>query len=137
MHVAIDGRLVHYSPAGISQYTTQLVSALSKLDQPERLTVLYSARGRPPTANGRVRGLAILTPPHHRLEQTFLPLEVLRARPDLLHSPDFIPPFWRRWRSVITVHDLGFLHFPETLTPDSRAYYGQINRAGQEADAII
>jgi glycosyltransferase involved in cell wall biosynthesis len=77
------------------------------------------------------------TPPHHRLEQLALPLELARLRPDVVHSIDFIPAFWRRWRSVITVHDLGFWHFPETLTAESRRYYGQLGRAAQSADRII
>ena len=43
-------------------------------------------------------------------------LELAPCRLDLLHSPDFIPPHLRRGtRSVITVHDLAFLRYPDLL----------------------
>jgi len=77
------------------------------------------------------------TPSHHRLEQFTLPLELSGWGIDLLHSPDFIPPFYRRCRSVVTIHDLAFLRYPHLLTDDSRRYYGQTPRAVRSADAVI
>jgi glycosyltransferase involved in cell wall biosynthesis len=79
----------------------------------------------------------LFTPPHHPLEQLTLPLELLRFRPDLLHSTDFIPPLRRTCKSVVTVHDLGFLLYPEMLTGPSRRYYGQIRSAVRSADHVI
>ena len=55
----------------------------------------------------------------------------------MLHSADFVPPFRRPCPAVITVHDLGFLHYPETLTDESRRYYGQVGRAVRSAERII
>ncbi|MFH1088010.1 MAG: glycosyltransferase family 1 protein, partial [Chloroflexota bacterium] len=80
---------------------------------------------------------ALWTPPHHRWEQVALPLELAPLGLDLLHSPDFIPPFRWRGRSVITVMDLAFLRFPQLLTGESRRYYGQVSRAVTRADAIL
>jgi glycosyltransferase involved in cell wall biosynthesis len=138
VHVAIDARLADYRIGGIAQYTIQLARALAGLEAPERFTLLRSAR--PKMAADTVDGVAaarLLTPPHHPLEQLALPVELLRVRPDVLHSPDFIPPLRRSCRSVITVHDLGFLHYPCTLTGASRRYYSQIGRAVRSADRII
>jgi glycosyltransferase involved in cell wall biosynthesis len=57
---------------------------------------------------------------------------------DLLHSPDFIPPAFGYRRSVITVHDLNFLYYPQFLTAESRRYYnGQIAWAVRRADHIL
>lgn len=81
--------------------------------------------------------LRLLTPCHHRLEQFTLPLEVSTRKLDVLHSPDFIPPFHCRCRSVITVHDLAFMLYPHFLTKGSARYYGQIDEAVRRADAII
>jgi len=138
VHVAIDARLADYRIGGIAQYTIQLARGLAGLEAPERFTLLRSAR--PKIAADTVDGVAaarLLTPPHHPLEQLALPVELLRVRPDVLHSPDFIPPLRRSCRSVITVHDLGFLHYPCTLTGASRRYYSQIGRAVRSADRII
>jgi len=57
---------------------------------------------------------------------------------DLLHSPDFIPPAFGYRRSVITVHDLNFLYYPQFLTAESRRYYnGRIAWAVRRADHIL
>jgi glycosyltransferase involved in cell wall biosynthesis len=139
LHAAVDGRLLAYSSGGISQYTRQLVSQIVPLlNRNERLTLLKSGRHAttPLSADG-VRYASVFTPPHHRLEQLALPLELLRVRPTLVHSPDFIPPMRGPWRRVITIHDLAFLLHPETVTSESRAYYGQIRTAVKVADAII
>src|SRR6266542_2600983 len=110
MHVAIDARLAHYSAGGIARYTLELATSLASTAPQHRFTLLRSGRQRRglPSAHN-LRSVAVLTPPHHRWEQLTLALEVLRLRPDLLHSPDFIPLSRRSFRSVITVHDLVFL----------------------------
>ncbi|MCA1554442.1 MAG: glycosyltransferase family 4 protein [Chloroflexi bacterium] len=48
-----------------------------------------------------------------------------------------MPPFRRRCASVVTIHDLAFMHFPHLLTRDSAAYYGQVRRAVQSAEQVI
>jgi glycosyltransferase involved in cell wall biosynthesis len=92
-------------------------------------------RGLPTAPN--LSSSPLLTPPHHPLEQVTLPLELARVRPDVLHCPDFIPPFWRAVPAVVTVHDVAFLRYPETLTPESRRYYGQVRRAVLSAERTI
>jgi glycosyltransferase involved in cell wall biosynthesis len=77
------------------------------------------------------------TPAHHRLEQVALPVEISHLGLNVLHSPDFIPPFRRNCASVITIHDLNFMLYPHFLTRDSARYYGQIDIAVRRADAII
>ena len=138
MHVAIDARLAHYTVGGITQYTLALARALADAAPDDRFTLLRSVKQRGGLPGARnLRSAPLVTPPHHRLEQLTLPLEVARARPDVLHSPDFIPPFRRPFRSVVTVHDVGFLRFPETLTDESRRYYGQVGRAVRSAERTI
>ncbi len=141
MHVAIDARLTGYTTGGIARYTRELAFALAELAPEHRFTWLMSRHKAPSFAvapdQSRVRRTPLLTPPHHRWEQLTLPLELLRIRPNLLHSPDFIPPFRRSCPAVITIHDLGFLLYPETLTDESRRYYGQVGRAVQSAERII
>jgi len=150
MRIGIDARLVHYRQAGISQYIIQLVKALSRCtasgtgtahsrgDTPDQFIVLQSVRHREPIVKGpSFATRRLLTPIHHRLEQLTLPLEILNKKLDVLHSPDFIPPFRCKCRSVITVHDLAFMLYPHFLTKASARYYGQIDQAVRHADAII
>ncbi len=138
MRIGVDTRLLYYQPAGIGLYAARLLRALAALDPENQYTVLQSRKDRCTLAQAPnfVRR-DLLTPPHHRLEQATLPLELAPLRLDLLHSPDFIPPL--RWRglSVITIHDLAFLRLPHLLTEESRRYYGQTSAAVKRADAIL
>jgi glycosyltransferase involved in cell wall biosynthesis len=131
--IAIDARLVGYA-AGIARYTTLLVDALEALDGPEQYLVLRGRRGaqtRSPTTR------RVFTPPHHKFERWALPIEVAFRRPALLHSVDHVAPSWRAWRSVVTVHDLAFMLYPETHTPASRAYYAATGESVRHAERVI
>ncbi len=137
--VAIDARLVGYA-AGIAQYATQLTRALAALHTPERYLVVRGRRpGAPAAAGTRVATVRALTPPHHRWERWTLPVELaLRSpRPALLHSVDHVSPAWGPWRSVVTLHDLAFLLYPETHTAESRAYYAAAGESARRAQRVI
>jgi glycosyltransferase involved in cell wall biosynthesis len=138
MRIGIDARLVHYSRAGIGQYIAGLVTGLSACDEDHEFVLLQSRKDKTVLADTpNFARKSLWTPSHHRLEQLVLPFEISPLRLDVLHSPDFIPPFRRDYKSVITVHDLAFLLYPHFLTEESARYYGQIDQAVRHADHII
>lgn len=138
MRIGIDARLTHYRQAGISRYTLQLIEALARCDAQDEFVILQSFKSREPILNGpNFVTRRLLTPSHHRLEQFALPIELSTMGLDVLHSPDFIPPFRRNCRSVITIHDLVFILYPQFLDKDAARYYGQIDQAVRRTDAII
>ena len=155
MRVGFDARLVYYQQAGIGQYILHLVQGLARLTSPpvaarrgqdgvqsehgfpHELWVFRSRKAPALQLPARVRQAKLWTPSHHRFESYALTAELTGKRLALLHSPDFIPPFGGRFRSVITIHDLNFIHFPQFLTPESARYYGQIHRAVRRADHIL
>lgn len=138
MRIGIDARLVYYRQAGISQYTLRLLEEFAAIDQDDEFIVFQSRKDHATLVNQpNFRRRSLWTPPHHRLEQLLLPLEIAMVDMDVLHSPDFIPPFRRHCKSVITIHDLNFLLYPHFLTPESASYYGQIDQAVRNCDHII
>lgn len=138
MHVAIDARLAHYTAGGIVHHTLNLARALAVAAPDDRFTLLRSVKQRGGLPRARNLGSTpLLTPPHHRFEQMVLPVELARVRPDVLHCPDFIPPFRRTCPAVVTVHDVAFLRYPENLTAESRRYYGQVRQAIASAERTI
>jgi glycosyltransferase involved in cell wall biosynthesis len=142
MRIGFDARLVYYRQAGIGQYILHLVQGLARLMGPNRqgegeLWVFRSHKAPALDLPEWVHQAGLWTPSHHRFESAGLTAELAGKRLSLLHSPDFIPPFSGGFRSVITIHDLNFIHFPEFLTPESEQYYGQIHRAVERADHII
>ena len=140
MRVAIDMRLNSYRAGGIPEYTHQLLHALGQVAAADEQLVAIQHRKPLITALSAQPSITqrrVVTPPHHRWEQLLLPLELASLRVDVLHFPDFIPLFRRRTPTVITVHDLAFLHYPEILDQAAASYYGQIGKAVKRADAII
>lgn len=135
----MDARLVGYA-AGIARYAMMLAQALASLEGPERYTVLTARRGwRQQLGGVATTQLRLLTPPHHLLERWLLPAELLaRGRGiELLHSVDHVSPAWGPWRSVVTLHDLAFLLYPETHTQASRAYYAAAGESARRAQRVI
>src|SRR5262249_43639930 len=140
MRIGIDARLNGYRQGGISEYTRCLIEQLALLDQTNNYYILHAAR-RDTAANltpaSNFHRVSVYTPAHHRLERIALSGEVLRLGLDVLHSPDFIPPRFGPQHTVITIHDLNFLHYPQFQTPDSLRYYaGNIHAAVRRADHI-
>ena len=135
--IALDCRLVGYA-AGIARYATLLGEALAQLDGPEAFVVLRGRRAGSEQFGG-LRQHRALTPPHHRFERISLPLELMSRQPwpDLLHSPDHVAPAWGNWKSVVTLHDLAFLLYPETHTAASRAYYASAGVSARRAARVI
>jgi glycosyltransferase involved in cell wall biosynthesis len=143
MHIGIDLRLHAYAPGGISRYARHLAQALTPQltcegSRAGTLTLIQHRRESDPVDVPDARVYRAWTPPHHRLERWALGAELLPLKLDLFHSTDFIPPAWGARRTVITVHDLNFLYYPQYLTADARRYYNdQIAWAVARADAIL
>jgi glycosyltransferase involved in cell wall biosynthesis len=136
MRLGLDVRLTYYQHGGISTYIRRLAEWLPRL-APQHAHLHFHRRGHHETLNPAARRIDCWTPSHHRLETLALSVELLPHRLDVFHSPDFIPPRFGYRRSVITVHDLAFLRYPQFLTAESRRYYnGQIEDAVRRAAAI-
>ncbi len=138
MRYGVDARLMFHQPAGISKYTWHLLQAMAELDEDDEFIVFQHRKHETPLVTQRnFRRATLFAPVHHRFEQVVLSAELYRFQLDLLHLPDFIPPLYSPWKTVITVHDLAFLYYPHFLTAESAAYYGQIDKAVVRADHII
>lgn len=138
MRIGIDARLSYHQPAGISRYTWHLLHALAELNNDDEFIVFQHRKHQESLIQqANFQRSTLYSPVHRSLEQFTLPLELLRHGLDMLHSTDFIPPLYSPVPSVITVHDLAFLHWPNFLTKDSATYYGQIDRAVRHAQHII
>jgi len=138
MRVGIDSRLVFYHQAGIGQYILRLTQALARLDRENQYILFTSRKDKTPLVEqANFKRQKLWTPSHHRFEPAALSVELARFRLDVLHSPDFIPPARLRAKSVITVHDLAFLLFPDFLTRPSARYYSRVDIAARKADHII
>jgi len=68
-----------------------------------------------------------------------IPVETITGPLDVFYSPDFVlPPTRRATRTLLTVHDLSFLHYPDTFVPALRRYLERVvPRSIARADLVL
>jgi len=64
------------------------------------------------------------------------PIEWWTGRVDVVHGPNFVVPPARRAATVMTVHDLTCVRYPELCTADTLQYPGLIRRAVERGATI-
>ncbi len=105
------GRSLRGNMSGVVRYTHELVSALSQR-VPDDVTVFVTQAddGLDGLPIRRIRAPFRTRSEYSRAfwEQTVVPFEVARLRPDVYHSPNYILPLGVRCPTVVTVHDMAF-----------------------------
>jgi glycosyltransferase involved in cell wall biosynthesis len=136
MRIGIDVSSAVNQTAGIGRYTTELVTSLLEIDKQNEY-VFHSFFGDPSGFKKRFSEDRFQMSAHEfsgrMLRVRALCLSFLRRTPDSLlqnidifHVPDFAFPASRKVPSILTVHDLIFLRYPEYFTKINRTYMKQM-----------
>ncbi|PDW02095.1 glycosyltransferase family 4 protein [Candidatus Viridilinea mediisalina] len=149
MHIAINAHLLAHTRsfrrAGVSHYIEQLLIHLGQLDHVGRYSV-YTTRGLDQQALGLPSNFRVLPSrwptinPRVRIpwEQLVAPLLLRQIRADLFHGVLNIAPLVCPVPTVITIHDLAFIRFPETFRAYNRTYLDFATRlSARRASAIL
>lgn len=134
--LGLDGR--KYFDFGIGTYVQQIVKQASTL-RPDFNGILYTS---PEDAGhisvGEPWTKAVVPFGKYSVsELTRYRSRVRRDRIALFHSPHYTLPFGLHRRSVVTVHDIMHLRFPQYFAPHQRAYaYLMIRHAVMHAGAV-
>jgi glycosyltransferase involved in cell wall biosynthesis len=158
--IGIDYTAAARQRAGIGRYTRELVTALLTLESASESPhkyVVFAATGQLPRAHWQreidhlrascnlqfaVRNLPLsddwLARLWHRLRLP-IPVETITGSLDVFYSPDFVlPPTRRTTCTLLTVHDLSFLHCPEVFVPPLRRYLERVvPRSIARADLVL
>lgn len=143
LNIGINGRSIFRQLTGVQHYSREVTRALlaSRPDGVE-YTVFAGREGR----NSGETGLPLATSffpagsPVRGLiwEQTLLRRMVLKAGVDVLFNPGNVAPLYPPFPSVITIHDLAFLLFPQYFSRTFAAYYrNAVPRMAAQAAAVI
>ncbi|MDP3685376.1 MAG: glycosyltransferase family 1 protein [bacterium] len=121
MRIALDGSdLAAERVEGPSVYAGELLPRLSRLlqERGHTVTTYLPSAPRGVTVAGETR----VIPGSPFWTQRIFAAALRRDRPDVLFMPIQMLPLLRPWRmkTVAVVHDLEFLHYPETYTPANR-----------------
>ncbi len=144
MRIALNAQLLSqaagYRSGGINRVIYGLLGELARDPRGHQYDVFVSELPpRPERVDGAARGLdnvrflltgAHLQRPSLRIawEQSVLPMELARLRPDLVHGLAYALPLGWPGPAVVTIFDLSFLRFPETLRRGSRLYLATATR---------
>jgi glycosyltransferase involved in cell wall biosynthesis len=123
MQIGIDAsRAVSFAPTGTENYSREMIKALLRID-PANQYRLYlrgeALESKIVATNVEYRSI----PFPHLWTHARLSFEMLTRSPDLLWIPAHVLPLVHPQRSIVTVHDLGNLFFPDAYTPNQRAYH--------------
>ncbi len=136
--IGIDATAALTQGGGIGRYTRELVRALVA-EAPYNHYTLFSAR--PPAVLPVPDSLPVAPNVTHRpapVDERWLyrlwyragiplPVQLFTGPIDLFHSPDFVlPPVRHGVPTLLTVHDLSFVHYPATFPAKLVAYLNRI-----------
>ena len=146
MRIGFDGTPLLGAKTGVGWYTHELIDAIAKLSPQDEMVVF--------PISWRTARYLKLDPPHRpnvAVERKLAPARPLWAMwdrvqfppvewlvdCDVFHATNFIAPPSRKVPIVVTVHDIGFVHHPEAVTPGVRRMARLLPDILRRASAII
>jgi glycosyltransferase involved in cell wall biosynthesis len=120
MLIGIDAsRAVAAHPTGTEVYSQRLIQALLALDGSHRFRLYFRS---PPPVDAYPGAEQRVIPFPRVWTHVRLSWEVAHRPPDVLFVPAHVLPLVRPRASLVTVHDLGYLHFPGAHPWRQRVY---------------
>jgi len=123
---------------GTEYYSIEIIKALAKLDDRDKF-LLY-AQFDPSKRLGKLGpNFATKIMPFPKLwSQVRLSFEMLTHKPDVLFVPSHTVPIIHPQNTVVTLHDLGFKHFPDLYSSKEILYHNwSMNYSAEHAKRII
>lgn len=138
MRIGIECSTLTRNIAGIGNYTYQLVKGLARQDGPERYTLFYNRPLPPLSIPSRMRHSLQGPASTHLWAQTRLLRLCEKEKVDVLHSPGQGLPLLYTGKTVLTVHDVSPLLFPEQKEWQSRIIWNcVVPIMARQADHLI
>ena len=114
---------------GTEYYSASLIEAFTRLPEAERYRFALYVNS-PSEVEARER-LGFPLPPSWRIRAIPFPrlwtharlsFEMAARPPDVLFVPSHVVPLWHPRRTIVTIHDLGYIHYPQAHTTSARLY---------------
>lgn len=145
MRICLDIQPAVAQSAGIGRYARHLMTALARSLSPDELTAFYFDFRRHAHLSNGANGYER---PFRALPGAFVqwawkrldwpPADRLAGKADLYHFTNFILPPVSRGRTVVTIHDMSFMRYPQFAERRNLAYLRHaLPRTIDRADAIL
>ncbi|HFE65934.1 MAG TPA: glycosyltransferase family 1 protein [Chloroflexi bacterium] len=138
MRIGIDVTAAVTQGGGIGRYTRELIHALAAVDEANEYRFFSAKRpSTSPVPNPLPIAPNIQTCPAPLDERWLyrlwyrlrlpLPVQWATGKLDLFHSPDFVlPPVSGGVPTLLTVHDISFVHYPDVYPPKLVSYLNKV-----------
>ena len=142
--VVLDATPLLGPRTGVGRYVEHLVRELAGLDSLDLVATAFTLRGAGALPAAVPAGVQVRHRPAparalqaawDRLELP--PVEWLAGRADVVHGTNFVLPPLRRAAGVLTVHDLSYLRYPETVAAASLRYRTLVPRGLRRAAVVV
>lgn len=141
MKIGIDAHAAEREGSGNCTYINNLLLALKEIDDKNEYLLYATDKNHPfydnfnGSRNFRIRQLPVRNP-FFRIP-FFLAWQTYKDSLDILHVQYNAPPF-HKGKLVVTIHDLGFLHLPESFSKTERIRLKILTRiTGHKSERII
>ena len=144
LRVVLDATPLLGPRTGVGRYVENLVRELAALGTLDVVATAFTLRGAgalpaavPPAVRVRHRPAPAraLQAAWDRLDLP--PVEWLAGRADVVHGTNFVLPPLRRATGVLTIHDLSYLRYPETVAAASLRYRTLVPRGLRRAAVVL
>jgi glycosyltransferase involved in cell wall biosynthesis len=125
MKIVIDARMYGLENAGIGRYVINLIDHIGRFDQLNRYYILLRKRYFDKIRFVQKNFEKVLADyPHYSWqEQVFLPIQLIKLKPDLVHFLHFNLPLLYPGRFVVTIHDLTKHQSRGSTTTSRKAWF--------------
>ena len=142
MRIGLDGYPLSEPRTGVGHYTFQLARALAGAYPSDEFELISPQPFVDSVAESESSNLRFIKARSASIRGHWwslgLPLYLKRAGIDLFHGTNFELPLWQRRRTVLTIHDLSALRYPELHRPRlARRARTRLPLAARLARAII
>lgn len=136
MKIAVDGTPLLAARTGVGVFTAALLTRLGHRTDLDISAYALTFRGRGSLHDAVPTGVRAITRvmPARPLRALWRrldhpPIELFIGPVDLVHGTNFVVPPARQAATIVTVHDLTPVRFPELCSADTLAYPGLVQRA--------
>lgn len=143
MRIALDATPLLGNRTGVGRYTLSLLTALTEYDD-DLVATAFTFRGRGELRTAVPPGVRVAgrPAPARGLQELWSraewpPVELLSGDADVFHATNFVLPPMRRARGVVTIHDLSYLHHPDTVSSASARYRALVPRSLARAAVVV
>ncbi|MEM9405992.1 MAG: glycosyltransferase family 1 protein [Acidobacteriota bacterium] len=135
--IAIDARKL--GDFGIGTYIENLLRGLAALDAESRYVLFVSPEAEPPDLPGNFSTVTEASGLYSIRELFALSWRLHRLRPDLFHATHYVLPLRLPCATVVTIHDIIHLLFPDFLPNRFAEIYARlmIQRSLRSSDRVI